>query len=127
MPKIKSEISMWFPYPDDPYGGKVHVRLPKPGEAQAIREKAREMKVQYVKEFRQSETIIRMNGAREGIVLAAVKDWENFLDESDKPLKCTAENVRIMCLEDGFLDFIDECLAELEKVDKEKSEAASKN
>lgn len=127
MPKVSSEISRWFDYPDDPYKGRVRVRLPKGGELQAIRERTTEGRAQHVKEFRQREVVIRQNGYREEVAVTATLEWENFLDENDKPLKCTPGNIRRMCMEDGYYDFIDECLAELEQEAKEKAEAESKN
>jgi hypothetical protein len=127
MPRIAREISAWFEMPDDPFGGRVHVRLLKRAEVEAIMEKAREIKAVHVKEFRQTETSIRIHGAKTEITIAAVKDWENFFNEKDEALKCTPPNVRIMCLEDGFMDFVDRCLKALEDQEAKKREAELKN
>ena len=121
MPKITKEISDWFAYPDDPYNGRVLVRLPKAGEVDAIREKAREMRV------KSDETVLRFSGMREAVAMIAVKDWEQFFDADDQLLKCTPANIAIMCLEKGFLDFVDECIADLEKRAEERSKAAMGN
>ena len=121
MPKITKEISDWFDFPDDPYHGRVLVRLPKPGEIESIRERAREMK------FKSDETVLRFSGMREAIAIIAVKDWEQFFDAEDQPLKCTPANVAVMCLEKGFLDFVDVCIADLEKRAEDRSKAALGN
>jgi len=127
MPKVKKELAMWFPYPDDPYEGKVHVRHLKAGEIAAIMERTRELKTTYVKEFRQSETAMRIVGAKVETSIAAIKGWENFIDEHDKPMECTPANIKIMCLEDDFLDFIDQCLKTLDDMAAEQDKAEQKN
>jgi hypothetical protein len=126
MPKIKKEIKDWFPYPDDPYNGRVLVRLPKPGEQEAIKERSREL---IVRTFRQTneEMALRSTGSKEALAISSVSDWENFFDESDEPMKCTQANVKLMCKEAGFVDFIDECIAELEKRAAKKTEEEIKN
>lgn len=127
MPKITKELSTWFDYPDDPYNGKVHVRLVKEGELSSIRERTSEVKTQFVKEFRQKETVFRLNGTKEAIAIAAIIGWENFYNEKDEKLECTEGNIRIMCMESGFLDFIDECLSILNDESTKTKEEEAKN
>ena len=121
MPKVKPEISDWFNCPDDPYNGRVEVRLPKPGEVDSIRERTREMAIG------QDSPVMRMSGTRASVIVAAIKKWENFFDAEDQPMRCTDANIKIMCNEAGFMDFIDECLAELEARAKAKADAEVKN
>lgn len=127
MPRITSEISMWFDYPDDPYGGRVHVRHLKEGELMNIRERTREMATTYVQEFRQKDVTVRQNGTSEAIAIAAVMDWENFIDEKDEPMKCIPGNIKKMCMEAGFFRFIEDCLDKLEKEASQRQEVEVKN
>lgn len=127
MPKITSEISTWFDYPDDPWGGRVHIRHLKEGELSSIRQRTSEIRTEYVQEFRQKEVSVRQTGLREAICIAAIKEWENFFDENDQQMKCTPGNIRIMCTEAGFFEFIDNCLDILEKEAAEKKETETKN
>jgi hypothetical protein len=122
MPKVKPEISDWFDCPDDPYKGRVQVRLVPSGESDLIKERTREMV------FTHGQPAIRMPDSKLEHTIAAVKQWENFFDADDKPLKCTPANVKLICENvDGFIDFIDECLVELEKRAQAKMEAEVKN
>lgn len=125
MPKIKKEVKDWFDYPDDPFNGRALIRLPKPGEIESIKEKSREL---VVKEFRQAETLsIRATGVKEAIAVAAFLDWENFIDVDGEQMKCTKAHVLLMCKEAGFLEWMDDCLKELEERAHKEAKAELKN
>ena len=122
MPKVKPEVSDWFDYPDDPYKGRVQVRLVPDGESTLIKNRNRVMI------FAQDKPAIGMGEAEIEIIIASVKNWENFFGLEDESLKCTPANVKRMCESvDGFIDFINECLIDLEARAKAKSEAEVKN
>lgn len=109
MPKIVKEISAWFDYPDDPLNGRVHIKYIKPGRRAAITERTSEIVTNYVREFRQSESSFRLNGTGEALAVEQVIAWENFFDENDKPMEANAVNIKKMCLESGFITFLNEC------------------
>ena len=121
MPKISREFSDWFEIPNDTYNGRVKIRLPKSGEQEQIKERCRELSLAG------GVPAVRLIGSRVALATAAIMDWENFFDADDNPLKCTPANVQIMCNEDGFLEFVDECMAELESRKEELEKAALKN
>jgi len=127
MPKISKEISAWFDYPDDPQGGKVHVRLLKSGEFQLISEKTLEIRNTFNDETNQNEVTMARRGFRASVVVKSIKEWENFFDVEDKPMKCTPLNIKLMCCEDGFVEFIETCIEELEKQKAAKDNAILKN
>jgi len=127
VPIIQKETQAWFDYPDDEFGGKALIRLPKGGELKSIREKTSEVATYAVKAFRETETVFRQRGHREAVAVAVVKDWQNFFDMEHKPLECNRANILMMCQETGFHEFIDECLAQLEKQAEEKAKAEVKN
>ena len=119
MPKIKPDIDQWFDYPDDPYNGRVLVRLPRGGEVQRI--------VEQTTEYIAGPRVFRMNGTNEQIIKAAIKDWEHFYDGEDQVLKCTPANVEVMCRDAAFLKFVDTCMAELRQRKAEQDKADLKN
>lgn len=122
MPKIKSDLKQWFDIPDDEYKGKILIRLPKGGEVEAIKERTREMIM-----GQDGDMIVRQRGTRESIIIAAVSDWSNFIDSEGEQLKCTAANIRVMCREDWFMEFVDGCLGDLEVIAKRNRESEQKN
>ena len=121
MPKIIADVQEWFDVKDDPYHGKVLVRLPKKGEMDQILERTREMTIAS------DGPVVRMNGSRVAMACAAVKDWKNFIDENDEPLKCTKPNIERMCAENWFFGFVDNCLKELEAKAQKAIEDIEKN
>jgi hypothetical protein len=127
MPKIVPQIESWFDYPDDPMGGRVLVAHIKDGELARILERTTETKTVYVKEFRRPESTIRHVDSTTEIIVAAVKGWEKFYGEDDKPLPCTPENVRVFCKEDGFIRFVSQCREKLAQIALDKVAAEQKN
>ncbi len=133
MPKVKPIRSRWFDLPDDPLKGRVHVRLLKKAEVQAIVAQGIDSKT-IDKGFddkgeRLCETEIRVDNGKTAklLAVACVLGWENFLDEKDQPLECTPENIKLFILEDGFAAFLKDCREVLAKEAADAEEEARKN
>ena len=121
MPRIQKETEAWFDCPDDPDKGRALIRLLKDGKQDLIKSKSREM---VLNEF--GESGFRTD-ARLEIILESVIDWKNFIDADGHELRCTRANISLMCAEDGFMRWVDECIAELEKRKAEQAKAEIKN
>ncbi|HBA86025.1 MAG TPA: hypothetical protein DCZ95_18220 [Verrucomicrobia bacterium] len=121
MPRIQKETEAWFDYPNDPDGGRALIRLLKDGKQDLIKSKCREMVMTETGEpgFR--------TDARLEIIIESVVDWKNFIGADGQQLKCTRANISLMCAEDGFMKWVDECIAELEKRKAEQVKAEVKN
>jgi hypothetical protein len=121
VPRIQKETEGWFDYPNDPDGGRALIRLLKNGKQDLIKSKSREV---VWNEF--GEAGFRTD-ARLEIIIESVVQWENFIGADGESLKCTRANISLMCAEDGFMRWVDECVAELEKRKAEQAKAEIKN
>lgn len=133
MPKISNDLTRWFDYPDDPFGGRVEVLHLKKTLAQDLMGKGVDSKVIYRgtddggNRLLESETRVDNAKTRELLAVAVVMRWENFLGADGNPLDCTPDNVRLFSREDGFMDFLGDCRGVLAKEAVELEEAARKN
>lgn len=133
MPKLKTPLSRWFEIPDDPCNGRVKVAHLTKTEVQDIMAKGIDSKVVYRnqdqpgKPLPETETKINNSVIRTELALAAVDAWENFLDQDDKPLDCTPENVRLFARDDEFMANLGKFRESLAKEAAALEEAARKN
>lgn len=130
MPKIANIEEMWFEYPEDSMEGSVLIRHLKEGEVQQIISRETETKTTFNIDTAKPETVVFQKNPVIALTIASIKAWKNFFDgkaskgnPNGKPLPCSEENIRLFCLEDGFLNFISESREKLtEIIDKRKKD-----
>ena len=128
MPRISKPKEMWFEWPDDQLGGRILVRHLKEGDIVAIHSKCSSADTSYVDGNSASVTSRHDMGLeRELVAVAAIAGWENFFDESGKPLECTAAHKRLFAMEDGFYGQLRKFRNELTRIVDEAEEKAKKN
>ncbi len=128
MPRLSKEFSVWFDYPDDPHGGKVEIRHIPPEELARIESEVNTTRLvagpgKMPEKETRTDTILD----RKLTTDAAVKDWENFLDEEDKPMECSSENKHLWSCDMSFWLFVLEKRKEVAKLLKEREEELLKN
>ncbi|MCP3927249.1 MAG: hypothetical protein GY714_32220 [Desulfobacterales bacterium] len=132
MPVLKKYDSYWFDYPDDPIGGAIEVLYLNEGKKAELKEKTTPTQAKLRR--KEIEVNMDMNAVRtrEETAVAYIKDWKNFFDgkkvkghPNGKEMKCSSPNKRKFSKEDGFMNFLTDCILEVEakvKKDKEKEE-----
>lgn len=126
MPQLTKELKMWFDVPDDPLKGRIEIKHLKEGEIQEVYNKATEAETVFNGDEGVTK-IKQQTSPRIELAILAVTNWENHLDESKKPLKCTPDNIRLFAIEDGFLAFVEKCRKDIAGVAKKKRRAKEKN
>lgn len=129
---VKAAKEAWFAVPNDPDGAEILVKHLTPGELADIQDQQDAVEVLYRQEGDQMKPEMRAKRVkgdeRYAVLVAAVQDWKNVLDEDDKALKCTDKNkVAIARASDEFGAFVGECREKLAAEVAEAKEAAEKN
>ncbi|MDH4319952.1 MAG: hypothetical protein OEV73_00485 [Desulfobulbaceae bacterium] len=126
MPKIIKPREMWFEWPEDPFGGRILVRHLKAGDTAGIHSQCMSAVNSYDAELNTVEVTQRHDLAKERQLTcqAAVVDWENFMGEDGKPMKCDKAGKQAFAMEDGFFSQLQAFRGQLsDLVDKEEEEA----
>jgi len=126
--RIKRPKERWFPCVGDPDKARVLIKHLTPGEIQDLTDETMPQKIEYEQDDEGNmvpnfSMVPKRKEEREQTLVLAVKGWENFFDENEKPLDCTEENIIRASREiDGFNEFIAECRNTLAKdIEKEKA------
>ena len=129
MPKIAKRRTMWFDMPDDPVKGRIEVAHLTAGDVAEIRDQSMTLRNVFDAESGKpvSEQRIDLALDRQLTVCAAVRGWENFMDEGGRQMPCTDENKRLWAREDGFMAFLNQCREKLATLVQEERESATKN
>jgi len=125
MARITKPTRRWFEMEGDEDGARVEIKALAPGERQEVAQAALKQRLIY-KPGEDMQTVQEINPSGETLAMArlCVVGWENFFDESGKPMKCTRKNIeRAVKMIEGFAVFGSQSLKKLtEDIAAEKEE-----
>jgi len=126
---------MWFPYPNDPMNGEVEIVHLTETEVNDIMSKSLERRTIYRgKDDVELAEIFNGQQQREGLVIAAVRNWRNFFDGQEAPeapngaaLECTTAAKRLWSADPDFMAFIRDSRTKLAEIVEAEKAAQVKN
>ncbi len=131
--RLKKYKSVWFDLPESLSGdgARIEIQYLNEGKHSALKGKISPIKESMVfkkgekKPFVETSRVLNPATTLLLTAVAYIKNWENFLDEEGKQLSCNDKNKKLFAMENGFMDFVRECIELVnQKYEPEEKEEA---
>jgi len=129
MLKLTAKRTQWFEFPQDPSGEtKVEILHLKPGDIADIDAQANRIVGKQIDDDFKTEVDFNYSARSKALVKRCIINWEGFLNEKGKPMKCTDNNkLKVLREFDWFLEQIGVFRTELAETVAKDEEDAEKN
>ena len=129
MLRLTAKRTQWFDVPQDESGEtKVEILHLKPGEMAEIEAQANRIIGKQGKNGFETEVDFDYSARTKLLIEKCVVNWEGFLNEKGKPMKCTNPNkLKVLKEFSWFLEQIEAFRTELAETVAEEEEGAEKN
>jgi len=112
--------------PNDPDKTRIKLKYLNAGEQQEVIAKARKLQFDFSDAETKAHMVPDEIRLRNSSAIARIVDWENVYGPDGEVLKCTDKNKVWFVQQDGFLDILNDLIAELEKLLKKNGRKRKK-
>ncbi len=129
MPRAERKLTVWFDWPDDPYGARIEVEHLDRQAVAEIAARVYETRNIYNRETGQMEVEQRYNSILDRQLTAerAVRSWEGFVGPDGRQMECTRENKHYWACDRDFMTTLNEFRAIVAEKAMEEEDRKTKN